>query len=168
MLSFWLNTYLSHIVFFYNRMKNKCSGRSSEMLLNFDQQGFFEKRNISNQITTFLTMLIVNRFPELSDFALPIRNRLHKNSRKHIIWILLLEHFLTFFPTKASVGSEVVMAWQTLVMTMRKITSANISGNPWIPAMSWRDWPENLAGVLSAEGLDVHHALRALPVHSHV
>jgi hypothetical protein len=34
--------------------------------------------------------------------------------------------------------------------------------------MSWRDRPENLAGVLSAEGLDVHHALRALPVHSHV
>ncbi len=72
--------------------------------------------------------------PELLNLALHIRNRLHNNSRKiaeHMIWILLLKHFLTFFPIKASVGSQVVMA------LLMKNYSANKSRNPWIPTMSW-------------------------------
>jgi hypothetical protein len=45
---------------FHFRVKNICSGRSVDMLPNFDQRGFFEKLNISNQISALLMMLIVN------------------------------------------------------------------------------------------------------------
>ncbi len=44
----------------YYRVKNVCSGRSSNMQPNFDQQDFFEKRNFYNHISPFSIMLIIN------------------------------------------------------------------------------------------------------------
>ncbi len=43
---------------YYYRVKNKCSDRSLDMLLNFDQQDLFLIINIYNQISAHLKMLI--------------------------------------------------------------------------------------------------------------